>query len=76
MTERKYCEHCGFCRNAPAGISFARCAAPQAPEIDSNDRFVARELDKPPYASAMRGDAKLCGPDAKWFEARAEQVAA
>jgi hypothetical protein len=69
----KYCEDCRFFVRAINGATYSKCSAPGATQI-SEDRFVARELDVPPYCSTMR--IKQCGPDAKWFESKSETAAA
>jgi hypothetical protein len=68
----KYCEDCKFCVRDSAPI-YSKCSAPGA-EPAGPGRFVARELDVPPYASTMRISG--CGPDAKWFEAKTEAAVA
>jgi hypothetical protein len=76
MTDRKYCEDCKFC-DTTSGMSLARCGNSKAPETNIGDRFVARQFDKPKFASSVRLEGALCGPDAAWFEPKAsEQVAA
>lgn len=62
----KYCEDCRFCVRG-AMPSYSKCSAPGAVQV-SADRFVARELDVPPYASTMRIGTSNCGPEGKWFE--------
>lgn len=63
----KYCEQCIHFVRSLNGLSFSKCGAPKAEQV-SGDRFVARELDVPPYASTMR--IAQCGPEARWFEAK------
>ncbi len=66
-----YCEDCVFFQKSPSGASYAKCGAELA-RSNGADRYVARELDVPPYCSTMRASSKDCGPDAKWFVAKSE----
>ncbi len=61
----KYCEQCRFFVASINGMPFSKCSAPGAAQM-TGDRFVAAELDQPPYCSTMR--VSQCGPSAKWFE--------
>lgn len=65
---RRYCEDCRFCQVPATGLAYARCGNSKAPAMSLGDKYVARQFDKPVFAASARGDAKLCGPDANWFE--------
>lgn len=73
---RRYCEDCRFCQVGVAGLSTARCGNPKAPKISSGDQYVARQFDRPTFASIMRDNADKCGPDAAWFEAKQSEAEA
>lgn len=66
--ERKYCEDCRFCQVNASGIMYARCAEPRAGDNPDGSKYVARQFDQPRYASAIRSDHALCGPDAAWLQ--------
>lgn len=70
----QYCDQCTFCQVPNNGLLYARCGHQAANQI-SNDRFVSKTFDVPPYASSMRGDVNSCGPEAKWFEAKIAEAA-
>jgi hypothetical protein len=63
---RLYCEDCCYVQVPDTGKNYARCGHPEA-VATGGDRFVARELDKPPHAATMRERGDKCGHDGEWF---------
>lgn len=72
----EYCIDCRFFRDWGTGLQHGRCAYS---DKKTGARFISPDLDASDpdqYASLQRDNANLCGPDAKWFEAKASSSVA